>query len=330
MGMTPDMMQMGANLARQFKQDFMANQDRQERKDDRARMLRKENIAESDVNLLGQIASGNIKPMGGDEFMVPATEQDASQGLSGAGQLRLIDIKNAQEDRISGKASQALKDRLTNLQIAKAGKEDRRTQLVQKEDGSYALIDLDTGKETDTGVIGKTNKDFNQARAKIEILDKKLNSIRKKYDDDISDPETVLMEKAKSGDAIAKKDLLDYQRYSQESDNLTQKMIGGEPAQPSQTKTPIGPGNRPPLSIFGSQPDKKPMTVTDPKEISQAPEQYSNAQIKDGYVWATDKKGQSRRLFKAETPEVKYGNKTYPNRNYDAFLKKLESLGIKQ
>lgn len=158
MGMTPDMMQMGANLARQFKQDFMANQDRQERKDDRGRLLRKENIAESDVNLLGQIASGNIKPMGGDEFMVQATEQDASQGLSGAGQLRLIDIKNSMEDRGTAKEDRLLRNKLTNAQIAKTMRNDDDVQVVQDNEGNVSLVNKVTGEVKQTGAKGKTTR----------------------------------------------------------------------------------------------------------------------------------------------------------------------------
>jgi len=166
MGMTPDMMTMGASLARQFKQDLMTNQDRQIRVDDRNMLLGEKNLAKSDANLLGQIASGKFKSYGSEGYEVPGSEDAARAGLTGEGQLRLLDIMDKKDDRAFKdkertwkEEDRPLQQELTRAQIAKASRDDDSNQVIQDNEGNVSLINKRTGKVINTDVKGKTTRD---------------------------------------------------------------------------------------------------------------------------------------------------------------------------
>jgi len=75
----------------------------------------------------------------------------------------------------------------------------------------------------------------------------------------------------------------------------------------------------------------KPVKAKPPEPAATKKEDLSNvenAKISGGWVWG-EVDGVKRRVLKVQGKTKKFGNREYPNENYEEYLKKLKTLGLK-
>jgi hypothetical protein len=106
--MTPDMMQLTSNMVQRFKQEQIAQEDRQKQN-----VLETTGLADADAasRILGQKA-GLMGPdsAGGDEYSVPVSQQDLLLSMSPRGRLGMTESLLGRQDKEAERAQQAKMD----------------------------------------------------------------------------------------------------------------------------------------------------------------------------------------------------------------------------
>lgn len=251
-----------------------------------------------DQNLVNYMAG--VSEVGGDEYSVPIDKNDFKKGMSADGILAVKSLESAEEKQ---KYDRQFKEKEFNAETEYKKKyldvlaDNKANSLTKAQTEAQQKMLNAAGKYA----IDRIDKDVeNGIEYSKEAKALKMDEYKREY---------LSLVEGVGGEAEKTTNQVDLAQFYKDG-----KGVGGNPT--SQSTTP-------------TKANTAPKAILDPKDIERSPKKYTDAKIIDNYIWATDPDGKARRLFKVETPETKYGEKTYPNKNYQEYLKKIESLGIK-